>query len=63
MDCYQILTDGGAATLRRKKIFTPIVMVTARDQLEDRIRGLEAGADDYLVKPFASSELMGWTGD
>ena len=37
---------------------TPIIMLTARDALPDRIKGLEAGADDYLVKPFALSELV-----
>jgi len=37
---------------------TPIIMLTARDALPDRIKGLEAGADDYLIKPFALSELV-----
>ena len=37
---------------------TPIIMLTARDQLDDRIKGLNSGADDYLVKPFALSELV-----
>lgn len=37
---------------------TPILMLTARDAIEDRVRGLEGGADDYLVKPFAFSELL-----
>jgi heavy metal response regulator len=37
---------------------TPILMLTARDQVEDRVRGLKGGADDYLVKPFAFSELL-----
>jgi two-component system response regulator MprA len=37
---------------------TPILMLTARDEVADRVRGLDAGADDYLVKPFASDELL-----
>ncbi|NLY12394.1 MAG: response regulator transcription factor [Gammaproteobacteria bacterium] len=37
---------------------TPIIMLTARDALDDRLKGLQAGADDYLVKPFALSELV-----
>jgi DNA-binding response OmpR family regulator len=36
----------------------PVLFLTARDQVEDRVRGLELGADDYLVKPFAFSELL-----
>jgi DNA-binding response OmpR family regulator len=43
--------------LRRKKINTPILMLTARDAIEDRVAGLDSGADDYLVKPFAIEEL------
>lgn len=44
--------------LREKKIETPIIMLTARDTVEDRIKGLDAGADDYLIKPFAFGELV-----
>jgi DNA-binding response OmpR family regulator len=44
--------------LREKKIETPIVMLTARDTVEDRIKGLDAGADDYIIKPFAFGELV-----
>lgn len=42
----------------RKEKRVPIMMLTARDKLEDRVRGLQDGADDYLVKPFALSELL-----
>lgn len=44
--------------IRTKKIDTPIIMLTARDTIEDRIRGLDEGADDYVVKPFAFGELL-----
>ncbi len=44
--------------IREKKIETPIIMLTARDSVDDRIKGLDAGADDYLVKPFAFGELL-----
>jgi DNA-binding response OmpR family regulator len=52
--------DGYAvsAELRRKHIRTPILMLTARDAVADRVRGLEAGADDYLIKPFAFVEFL-----
>jgi two-component system response regulator MprA len=44
--------------LRAKGLTTPILMLTARDAVPDRVAGLEAGADDYLVKPFAVQELI-----
>ena len=44
--------------LRSKGLPTPILMLTARDTVPDRVAGLEAGADDYLVKPFAVQELL-----
>ncbi len=44
--------------LRRDGIRTPILFLTARDSVRDRVKGLELGADDYLVKPFAFSELL-----
>lgn len=44
--------------LRRKEIEIPVLFLTARDAVEDRIKGLELGADDYLVKPFVFSELL-----
>jgi len=43
--------------LRRQGIRTPILMLTARDAVDDRVAGLDAGGDDYLVKPFAFAEL------
>jgi len=44
--------------LRKERIRTPILMLTARDTVSDRVRGLDVGADDYLVKPFALEELL-----
>jgi len=44
--------------LRERGLRTPILMLTARDAIEDRVRGLDSGADDYLVKPFAFAELV-----
>ncbi len=44
--------------LRKKGYQTPILLLTAKDEIEDRVRGLELGADDYLVKPFATEELI-----
>jgi two-component system OmpR family response regulator len=44
--------------LRREGATMPILMLTARDQVEDRVTGLDAGADDYLAKPFAAAELL-----
>lgn len=52
VDGFEIL-----ASVRAQKD-TPILMLTARDAVEDRVRGLEGGADDYLVKPFAARELL-----
>jgi two-component system response regulator MprA len=46
-----------ARRLRDKGLATPIIMLTARDAVPDRVAGLDAGADDYLVKPFATEEL------
>ncbi len=45
-------------TLRRNRIDTPVLLLTALDSVDDRVRGLDAGADDYLPKPFAFQELL-----
>jgi len=52
--------DGFAVVdeLRARKVATPVLMLTARDDLDSRVRGLEKGADDYLVKPFDLTELL-----
>ena len=47
-----------AAELRRLGNFVPILMLTAKGQIEDRVAGLDSGADDYLVKPFSTDELL-----
>jgi DNA-binding response OmpR family regulator len=56
------LPDGSgfrlAQELRTEGLETPILIITARDSVEDRVRGLDLGADDYLVKPFALEELL-----
>ncbi len=52
-DGFEILS-----TLRKRGIKTPVLLLTARDTVEDRVRGLDTGADDYLVKPFAFPELL-----
>ena len=46
------------AQLRRQGLQTPVLMLTARDTVDDRVAGLDSGADDYLVKPFAFAELL-----
>ena len=58
-----VLLPGGngfdvCAALRHRGVRTPVLMLTSRDALEDRVRGLELGADDYLTKPFAFPELL-----
>jgi len=52
--------DGFAtcAALREADVWAPVLMLTARDAIEDRVCGLDAGADDYLVKPFSLAELL-----
>ena len=51
---------GGLEVLRnlRQKSNVPVLMLTAKGQVEDRVNGLDAGADDYLVKPFSTEELL-----
>src|SRR3989304_3004812 len=60
LDVMLPVRDGVAVckTLRTRGLRTPILMLTARDAVEDRVRGLNSGADDYLVKPFAFAELV-----
>ena len=53
MDGYEVL-----ATLRSQKDFTPVLILTAKDALEDKLHGFRVGADDYLVKPFNREELL-----
>ncbi len=53
MDGYEVLQE-----LRKNKIFTPVLILTAKDAIEDKVRGFRVGADDYLVKPFNRQELL-----
>ncbi|MDH5457862.1 MAG: response regulator transcription factor, partial [Nitrospinota bacterium] len=53
MDGLEVL-----ARLRDKKVSTPILLLTAKDEVDDKVTGLNRGADDYLTKPFAFSELL-----
>ncbi len=46
------------STIRKRGVATPVLILTARDAIEDRVEGLDKGADDYLVKPFAFPELL-----
>src|SRR3989449_1704516 len=52
-DGLEVLT-----TLRKRGLQTPVLILTAKDTVDDRVRGLDSGADDYLVKPFALPELL-----
>jgi len=60
LDVMMPRLDGYAlcAELRRLTIPVPVLMLTAKGQVDDRVRGLDAGADDYLVKPFSTDELL-----
>ena len=53
MNGYEVLQE-----LRRKQIKTPVIMLTAKDGIDDKIQGFKVGADDYLVKPFHREELL-----
>jgi len=58
-----VLLPGGSGfevctRLRRRRVWTPVLMLTARDAVADRVRGLDGGADDYLTKPFSLVELL-----
>ena len=53
MDGFALMEE-----LRRKRSDVPVIMVTARDDVEDRVRGLDGGADDYVTKPFSYEELL-----
>ncbi|HWO90666.1 MAG TPA: response regulator, partial [Methylomirabilota bacterium] len=52
-DGIEVLT-----TLRKRGLQTPVLILTAKDTVDDRVHGLDSGADDYLVKPFAFPELL-----
>ena len=60
MDVMMPKMDGFEATrqIRRSNVSTPILLLTARDAVGDKITGLDAGADDYMTKPFSPAELM-----
>lgn len=53
MNGYEVLS-----TIRNEKIFTPVLILTAKDGIDDKIKGFRTGADDYLVKPFNREELV-----
>ena len=53
MNGYEMLEK-----LRKQSITTPVIMITAKDRLEDKVKGLKLGADDYIVKPFFREELL-----
>ena len=60
LDVMMPMKDGFTVVrqLRRKQIATPVLFLTSRAEVEDRVRGLDAGGDDYLTKPFSMTELL-----
>lgn len=60
LDIMMPVVDGLTVlkTLRQRRMSLPVLLLTARDSIEDRVKGLDAGANDYLVKPFAFEELL-----
>lgn len=60
MDIMMPVMDGleALAKMREKNVLSPILLLTAKSELDDKIQGLDAGADDYLTKPFAMKELL-----
>jgi len=60
LDVMMPATDGFTVVrqMRRKQIATPVLFLTSRAEVEDRVRGLDAGGDDYLTKPFSMAELL-----
>jgi len=55
--CCPVWTGSRCRRIRARGLWAPVLLLTARDGIENRVRGLDAGADDYLVKPFAFAEL------
>ena len=53
MDGFQVVSE-----LRRKKISTPVLLLTAKDAVPDKVQGYDSGADDYMTKPFSPTELL-----
>lgn len=53
MDGFQVVAE-----LRRKKVSTPVLMLTAKDAIPEKVRGFDSGADDYMTKPFSPTELL-----
>lgn len=58
LDGWQVLNTLRSSGIRSSGIHTPVIMLTAKEQVEDRVRGFELGANDYVVKPYAFAELL-----